>query len=354
MNCKQLLRLIEKIERNKPKFKVTVMPDFFIDHFIIYPNSIGKLIEDLSSVAKRRGGNIFKGKQFLLRGGCAANFASALGRLGVKVHLIAEADELGFKFLEFFSKGVDLSRVKIGDRQALTTTIEVELDDEKANIMISYPGPAGNFGPEKLTDNDFEVILDSDFIAIFSWNMNLKGTQLIEEVFSRVKELGKGKTYLDIGDPTSRKNKLKTLINKILKKELVDAFGVNENELRQICQTLNIKMSANQNLQELLLKLTSEINFRVDFHSAHFSATAINGRITVTPTFKVKVLRTTGAGDAWNAGNIYGWGLKLEDKERLIIANALAAYYISNEKPIHPDRKQLTSFLRSKLNTKCT
>ncbi|MCS7366123.1 MAG: PfkB family carbohydrate kinase [archaeon GB-1867-035] len=349
MNKNQIASLIKKLEEVKLNFHVTAMPDFFIDHFIIYPNSINQLIEDLKSVAKRKGGNIFKGRQFLLRGGCAANFAAALGRLGVKTTLIAETNQLGFAILKFFSENVDLSKVKVGDSQALTTALEVKLDNEKVNIMFSHPGPGRNFGPEKLTNEDYEVILNSDFVAIFSWNMNNKGTQLIDNVFSRVKESGKGKTYLDIGDPTSKKQELKILINKILKKDLVDAFGVNENELKQICEALNIKQSK-QDLQTLLRKLSSEVNFRIDLHTTSFSATATNGKITITPTFKVKVLRTTGAGDAWNAGNIYGWGIKLNDKERLITANALAAYYISNKKPIHPNINQLKSFLNQQLN----
>lgn len=348
MNNYQTARLIKKLEEAKPNFKVIAMPDFFIDHFIIYPDSINQLIEDLKAVAKRKGGNIFKGEQFLLRGGCAANFAAALGRLGVKITLITETSQLGLLILKFFSKNVDLSRVKVGDSQALTTALEVGMNNERVNIMVSHPGPGKNFGPDRLTNEDYEAILNSDFVAIFSWNMNNKGTQLIDEVFSRVKESGKGKTFLDIGDPTSKKQKLKILIKKILKKDLVDAFSVNENELKQICETLNIKKK--QDLQTLLSKLSSEVNFRIDLHTASFSATAINGKITIAPTFKVKVLRITGAGDAWNAGNIYGWGIKLDDKERLIIANALAAHYISNRKPTHPNMNQLISFLNQQLD----
>jgi len=39
-------------------------------------------------------------------------------------------------------------------------------------------------------------------------------------------------------------------------------------------------------------------------------------------------LKVTGAGDAWNAGDIFAQGMGLEHRERLVFANATAAAYM--------------------------
>jgi sugar/nucleoside kinase (ribokinase family) len=59
----------------------------------------------------------------------------------------------------------------------------------------------------------------------------------------------------------------------------------------------------------------------------------------------VKVLRATGAGDAWDAGNILGDANALSDECRLALANAVAAYYISDPVGSHPTRRKLVRFI---------
>ena len=65
-------------------------------------------------------------------------------------------------------------------------------------------------------------------------------------------------------------------------------------------------------------------------------------------TFKVNVLRATGAGDAWNAGNIFADGNGLSDEGRLTLANAVAACYLARPDGVHPTREQLTRFLKKR------
>ncbi|MGW8289582.1 MAG: hypothetical protein ACWGNP_04850, partial [Candidatus Bathyarchaeia archaeon] len=67
----------------------------------------------------------------------------------------------------------------------------------------------------------------------------------------------------------------------------------------------------------------------------------------IVPTFKVKALRTTGGGDAWNAGNILGDGNALSDECRLTLANAIAAYYLSDPNGAHPTRLKLAKFVEN-------
>jgi sugar/nucleoside kinase (ribokinase family) len=69
----------------------------------------------------------------------------------------------------------------------------------------------------------------------------------------------------------------------------------------------------------------------------------------VAPTFKVNVLRATGAGDAWTAGNILGDWNGLSDEARLRFANAVSACYLSDSEGKHPSWSKLASFLKNNL-----
>jgi sugar/nucleoside kinase (ribokinase family) len=92
--------------------------------------------------------------------------------------------------------------------------------------------------------------------------------------------------------------------------------------------------------------LARQLPARIDLHTTAFSATFKGEREIVVPTFKVKVLRATGAGDAWTAGNILGDWNGLSDKCRLMLANAVAACYLSDPEGRHPTSTKLYSFLK--------
>jgi len=336
---------INRIIEWREKFSVVALHDYFIDHFIYMEEDLNGTIKDIIETAKRGGGNIFKNKQTIMRGGCAANFSAAIAKLGVKVKLITYANKIGLEILKRDAIGVDLSHVKECEEQAITTIIESTYMDRKVNIMISYPSILSNFGLRELNENDWEAILRAEFVCMFTWNVNNKGTELIDGVGRRVKECGRGSVYIDLGDPRHRIKELKELLDKIKKREIIDALSLNENELDIINKITLNEEKPPMKLEENLIKLSKELNVRLDVHTPKYSATATNDKVVVVPCFKVNVKRTTGAGDSWNAGNILGWGVKLDDYNRLLIANAVAAIYISKEHPCHPDIWELKNFI---------
>jgi len=91
--------------------------------------------------------------------------------------------------------------------------------------------------------------------------------------------------------------------------------------------------------------LANQLPARIDLHTTAFSATLKGKHEVVVPTFKVKVLRATGAGDAWCAGNILGDHNGLSDECRLLLANAVAACYLSDIEWLHSTKKKLAAFL---------
>jgi sugar/nucleoside kinase (ribokinase family) len=93
--------------------------------------------------------------------------------------------------------------------------------------------------------------------------------------------------------------------------------------------------------------LANHLPARIDLHTTTFSATFTKKTEVFVPTFKVKALRATGAGDAWDAGNILGDRNALSDECRLMLANAVAAYYLSDIDGEHPTLQKLAKFVEA-------
>jgi sugar/nucleoside kinase (ribokinase family) len=133
----------------------------------------------------------------------------------------------------------------------------------------------------------------------------------------------------------------------------VDILSVNENEAVTFASLLSSEISKQRKkieFNELALLsaqvLAKNLKARIDLHTTTFSLTVkVEGAVFV-PAFKVKPLRATGAGDAWDAGNLIGDANGLSDECRLTLANAVSACYLSDPEGVHPTRQKLAKFLR--------
>ena len=336
------------------KVDVVVMPDFFLDRLISLNSDVTAFSKLMKRVVKRKGGSIDGIRQTELRGGNAVNTASALATLNIKVTPIVCTSQLGLRLIKFHFKSlkVDFSHIKIFDKPSITTAIEVETEDGKTNVMLRDVGALANFGPRHLNNTDFKTIEDADYVCVFNWaGTRLFGTELAETVFNHVKDKGKGKAYCDTADPTPNKERVPKLVERVLLKSLVDILSVNENEavcyasqLSDEKEELRKSLKSDELAKECARILASHLSARIDLHTTSFSASFTKKSEVMVPAFDVPVLRATGAGDAWNAGNILGDAYGLSDGCRLALANAVAAYYISNPRGKHPTRKQLTKF----------
>ena len=332
---KQVLKKLELVG-DLSGFNVTLLPDFFLDHIIKFKDFNGA-IEEISRIYHQGGGNLPIENQMLISGGNAANTALALAKLGVRAHLIAKTSELGMtiikKFLE--KNGVDTSRVKTDGE--LSTTVALEFGGR--NVMLSYAASLSNFSFDELGGEDLDLIASSDVVCVTNWVLNKRGTELAEKVFSFAKE-NDVRTFLDMGDPSSRKEDLPELVKKVLSRRVLDVLSLNENELKWVSNSIGIKQ---QNIQKILEELQNTIYPRIDVHTKDFS---ISNGIEIS-CFKAEKRISTGAGDAWNAGDILGDLLGLKDDERLLLANATAACYISDPSN-HPTLEKLRELLTKK------
>jgi len=347
--------LLQCLKRAKPRrFSVVVMPDFLIDRLVTYSGEVEQFSQMIAEVASRFGGDIHEVKQLELRGGNAANTAAALAALGAKVYPIIKTSPMGLHLLKFYLEpfNVDLSHVKADGEIALTTAFELTHRGEKVNIMMGYQGSLPNFGPKDLTEEDFQLLREADYVCVFHWAALTRwGTELAENVFQYVRKKGKAKTYYDTGDPSPNKDNIPKLVKKVLLGKIVDIFGVNENEAFMYASQLNPKVKRLRKklehhdlAKECARILANHISARVDLHTSAFSGSFTKENEVVVPAFKVPVLWSTGAGDAWNAGNILGDALGLPDSCRLTLANAIAAYYVSSSAAEHPTLSELIEF----------
>jgi len=347
--------LLRCLKRAKPRrFNVVVMPDFFIDRLVTYPGKAEQMSKAIAEVAGHFGGNIHGVKQIELRGGNAVNTAAALAALGANVFPVIKTGPLGLHLLRFYLEpfGVDLSHVKANGEVALTTAFELTHEGEKVNIMMGDLGSLPSFGPRDLSEEDFQLLTEADYACVFNWaSLHKWGTELADTVFRYVREKGKAKTYYDTGDPSPNREKIPKLVKKILLGKIIDIFGVNENEAFMYASCLNPKVKGlskklehHDLAKECAKILAKHMSARVDLHTSAFAGSFFKDNEVFVPAFNVSALRSTGAGDAWNAGNILGDALGLPDSCRLTLANAVAAYYVSSSAAEHPTLPKLIEF----------
>jgi ribokinase len=342
---------------NNPKdCKVVVLPDFFLDRLINLNWNFTEFSHLIRDVAKRKGGSIDGIPQTDLKGGNAINVASALANLGAKVTPIVCTSQSGLQQIKFYFKEVpiDTSHIKLREKASITTALEFKDRNEKSNVMLRDVGSLKSFGPNDLDDSDYALMYSADYTCVFNWAGTLKfGTALAQAVFDRAKTKGKGKTYYDTADPTPNIGKVTELMETVLKSNKVDILSLNENEAIVYASLIDNNLNDRKMglefadfAMESARILARNLTARIDLHTTAFSASLKGKSEVLVPSFKVKVLRATGAGDAWDAGNILGDRNGLSDECRLMFANAVSACYLSDPEGKHPSWAKLFMFIK--------
>jgi ribokinase len=341
--------------KGEPKAcKVALLPDFFLDRLINLdwtPNEFSSLIYE---VANRKGGSIDGVPQTDIRGGNAINVSAALASLCANVTPIVCTSEAGLRQIEhaFKEHPIDLSHIKIRSKASTTTALELKSGNEKINVMIRDLGSLADFGSTDIDEEDWRTIETADYACLFNWaGTQRHGTELAQAIFSRTKAKGKSKTYYDTADPSPNIASAPELIEKVLRQNTLDILSVNENEAVIYASLLDQQWGKKRHglaagsVLEAARILASHLSARIDLHTSSFSASLSGQSETVVPTFRVNVLRATGAGDAWTAGNIIGDRNGLSDECRLLLANAVSACYLVDPEGKHPTWSKLAAFL---------
>jgi|TARA_B100001179_G_scaffold227720_1_gene210698 ribokinase len=318
-----------KLESIFSNVKSTTLADVFIDRIVKIPN-LDSLIKQAKEKSTIGGGSIRGIKQEEIAGGNATNIAYSLAKFGSHVNLFVIGDEFTKNILELrFKKFNNVSINLIYGKPGFTIALETEYE-KNVNIMISDVGGIENFEGEYIINNYKETLNQSDVIIISNWASNTKGNELVKNIFSTAKNSIK---LLDFADLSTSTNRLSELIEHLKDNKIVDMISLNENECRILTKFLGLeKISSNYTIEEIK-KAASEISntleIIIDIHTPLGSCSSQNNEIQFVDSFKVQPKILTGAGDIWNAVNILAFKKKFSAYNRLNIANAAAASYIS-------------------------
>tara|TARA_Y100000815_G_scaffold268597_1_gene289936 strand:- start:101 stop:1147 length:1047 start_codon:yes stop_codon:yes gene_type:complete len=309
--------------------KSTTLADVFIDRIVKVPD-LDKLVTDAKAKSIVGGGSIRGIKQTEIVGGNATNIAYALVKFGSETELFAIGDEftrrlLDLRFQEFDNIKINMLKGKPG------FTIALETDhNNDSNIMISDVGGIEKFNGIDITTNYLKIIEESDIVIISNWASNLDGNQLVNEIFSTAKDSIKLLDFADLSTSTSR---LQGLMDNMKNNKIIDMISLNENECQILGKFLGLKnISAKYTINEIKTMATdisSILGTIIDIHTPIGSCSASNGDVEFVESFPVNPMILTGAGDVWNAINILGLKKELSTVNRLNLANAAAASYIS-------------------------
>ena len=349
--------VIKRIGRSELRMDVVTMPDFFIDHSLTYKRGANHLAQRISSVAKKGGGEVPDIPQRLEAGGNAAICTMALARLGAVVHPIMKTDHLGRLLLDHFYKDfrVDLSHIKTYGNLAPTVILELGHGKKLANVMVGDSAAVSDLNFDDFIPADLDLMLKANYVCVFNWMYNRKGTELAEGVFRYCKQNSKARTFFDPADPWPRRAELPDLATRVIRSDLLDFLGVNENEAILIARTFHKKIGKGRRNMASPLEASKIIaestNIKVFLHTARYSASIARDQCAVVPTFKVTVRRGTGAGDSWNAGILAAESLGLGEEEKLLFANTVAARYISQQDREYAFMGDIANFLKDPRHT---
>ncbi len=347
--------LIDFLGSDVDNQNVVILPDFFLDHFVVL-DDFDSFTSGIERLATQGGGNLMGTNHLIRRGGNSVNTASALLRLGLDPTLIVTTDEQGSLLLKsLVDPSLDLSHVHTDGKLAATVSIELEYQARPVNLMVSDSGSVANFSFDDLTEDDILSIRESTLTALLCLNHNKNGSALAKDLFSMLKSDGSTITFMDTGDPSGNPSLISSLTKDVLGDGLVDILGANENEISWFAAAISNdsnrwkpgRLEQHDWLRAAKL-VSSEIGVRVDLHTPLFSACIIEDHLAAVPSFEMTPRLTCGAGDSWNAGDIYGSLYGLSDVDRLTMANALAALYVSSENAEHPTKNQIIHFLEEK------
>lgn len=309
--------------------RAVVLPDLYVDALAFLP-PWAKTGRRLGAIARRGGGNLPVDAIEFKLGGNAANLAVALARLGAQVDLIAHTDELGHGLLQRAAAGTDLRTegVRVGDKGSASLVLECG----SSNVMLSHAGPVQNFGPEQLTAEDWRRIESADVVALVNWAQNSRGTALLRKLSSR---LARRDTilYLDTGDVRHRGLDVPALRSDRAAWKGVSAFGMNQNELGAFTRGTSVEHAQ---------VLADELGTRIDLHTRQWAASVTGNSAVQVAAGRSPARRLTGAGDAWNAGNLAGYLLQLGDRQRLGLAHRVATRYVTGSSGLPPTAQEVS------------
>ncbi|MFQ6094686.1 MAG: carbohydrate kinase family protein [Candidatus Bathyarchaeia archaeon] len=243
-----------------------------------------------------------------LPGGSAANTAVGLANLGVKTGYIGKvADDPGGRFLlkAFEDVGVDTQGIVV-TTEGRSGSVMGFIDDEGERALYVDPGVNDLIDFDEI---DLEYVSEARFLHLTSF----VGEKPLDAQIRVVKSLPDVKVTLDPGELYARRgwSRMKPLIERCF------AVFPNQNELRLLTGE-DYKEGARRFIEAGVSVVAVKLGRRGCY------VTDESEEYMIKP-FKVKVSDTTGAGDAFSAGFLYGLVTNKSLKECGVLGNFVAS-----------------------------
>jgi sugar/nucleoside kinase (ribokinase family) len=228
----------------------------------------------------------------LVLGSSTAICASGIARLGLKTGFIGKVgkDSFGDTVVEAISKnGIDTSMVIVDE--SINTGITISLSMAKDRALVTYLGAIEDLS---IDDIDINLLDKTRHIHVGSFFLQNKLRSGLSKLFAIAKKKGVT-TSLDAGWDDTKQWDYGIL--EVLK--FTDIFFPNEVEALNITKKDNVRDAA-----EALSKYAGTVVVKC----GPKGAAAIRGNEYIEKeTYDLKPVDTTGAGDSFNAGFIYGF-----------------------------------------------
>lgn len=390
---KGLVPKLEDYDKSHTRFKIFILPDFFVDR-IIEVASESIFFRDIKRKIVAGGGSMRGYISKDIKGGNAVNVAYCLAKLGLIIDLYTVSDLVGSDILKsvFSSFDKNVSVHIVNGKHGLSSIFEFALSPDtsvvspslpspstppsghlpfihssptvkpsSANVMVSDVGDNDNFGPELIeTQETIEKLKIAQAVIFTNWASNYRGTDLMRFVFSNSPQ------SIHFIDPADFELRSFEFVNTLKNNsDLIDILSVNENEYNHIVKALRDAVSKkhrqdllyNYNTHEFLNNINNfciaaefiheYLGLRLCIHTTKGSILADNSGVTfvsiLTPS-ETNII--SGAGDSWDAGFMFGELVGFTSKEKLAFANLLAMLHIENSGGDDPSLEQVIRYLK--------
>lgn len=266
----------------------------------------------------------------ITKGGNAANCAAICKKLGLNVSLIGRiGNDFYGNFLKNYFKEL---RVRTYFTIGKETGCTIALINENKRFFLNTSGENENLSLKDINLNLIKKAKHFHRGGLFFSNKLYKNGNL--KILKFAKENGV-ETSVDLGN--LYKWDWIPQIRKLL--QYIDIFFLNEIELKKISGKRNAEKGAN-------FLIENGVKIVALHRGASGTSIFTKEKAFSIPSFKVKVLNPVGAGDAYNAGFIFGLlkGYSLE--KTATIACATAALHIMKEGDYLPNLKEIRNLVR--------
>jgi len=259
------------------------------------------------------GQEVFVPNMTLHVGGGAALFSLALAKLGLKIAFNGILGEDGFgQFVrsQFSRYGIDTRYIRTSKKN--NTGISIAINPEKDRSFISY---AGTNAEMSLLELDMDSVAAGRHVHLTGYRGSQNHREYME-MTRKLKALGVT-TSIDVGwdDTGEWFNGIFELMGE------VDVFFMNEVEA--------MNYTGCSSIEDCLQELTRHSRHIVLKLGAKGAVSAVGGSTTYRSSFPVTVKDTTGAGDSFNAGYIFGYLSGRSAEQCLLYANGCGAMSVS-------------------------